>query len=329
MSLTLYKRGKTWHYRGTLDSQRLRGSTGTQDKAVAQRLVSELEAQFWQERLDGRSATLTFAEAAMYYRAARKETRFLRKIEAHWGNTLVKNITAGAIIQSALDLYPNVGPATRNRQVIVPTQAVINHVASLDLCPPIRVKRFPVVKRERPYVDWPWIEAFMKHAGTPHLAALAGFMYLTGARISDALRLRWEDVDLGKQTALIRSNKNKVERSAHLPPLLVAALANIEGERKGPVFRFRNRSNARTQWAGTIRRAGIKPRSYHACRHGFATGMLRKGIDVVTVAKRGGWKSPAQVFETYGHASDDPTLVECLIDTPATQSVEKIRKSGR
>jgi hypothetical protein len=41
-------------------------------------------------------------------------------------------------------------------------------------------------------------------------------------------------------------------------------------------------------------------------------------VDVVTVAKLGGWRSAAQVLATYGHAMDDLTLTDRLIDTPPT-----------
>ena len=35
---------------------------------------------------------------------------------------------------------------------------------------------------------------------------------------------------------------------------------------------------------------------------------MRAGFDPVTVAKRGGWKTPRHVFETYGHAIEDITI---------------------
>ena len=160
-------------------------------------------------------------------------------------------------------------------------------------------------------------------ASNPHLGALACFMFLTGARISEALSLTWSEVDMSASRALIRQTKIGAERFAHLPPALVAAMANIRGDRVGKVFRYSSRETARPQWDKAIRRAGIKHLSFHACRHGFATAALQAGIDVVTVARLGGWKSPQHVFATYGHASEDATLTDRLTGTPETQKYRK------
>jgi hypothetical protein len=149
MPLKIYQRGTTYHFRGTVAGRRLRGSTGASNKETAARIAAEIEAREWKRHSDGPEAVLTFADAAMLYRSAGKPTRFLERIEDYWKDELVKNISAGAIRQSALTLYPKAGTATRNRQVIVPTQAIINHAAEAELCPPIRVKRFKVESLQR------------------------------------------------------------------------------------------------------------------------------------------------------------------------------------
>jgi integrase len=323
MPLKLYRRGKIWHYRGTVAGRLLRGSTKTASKETAQRVASKLEQGAWDGHLDPKSV-LTFSQAAMLYRQAEKSDRFLRKIEDFWKDTPVRDMTAGAIRASAITLYPNAGPATRNRQGIVPTQAVINHAAEHELCTHIRVKRFKAIKKAKEPATWEWVRAFMANAGTPGLAALACLMYLTGARITKALAVRWADVDFKAGKVLIRgTRKGDDDRRAHMPSELIAALANIPGDRTGPVFGFKSRGNCRTQWSGAIRRAGLKHLSYHRCRHGFATGLLDKGVNPITVAKRGGWKDARHVFETYGHdvAADDVTDV--LTGTPVAHTERK------
>lgn len=323
MPLKIHRRHKIWHYSGTVAGRRLRGSTQTQDKANAQRIAAEKEKAAWTSHLDGPAASLTFAQAATAYRLAEKPIRFLAKIEDHWRDTPVREITAGAIRQSAFRLYPNAGPATRNRQAIVPAQAIINHSAELDWCSPIKVKRFPVVTKNKEPVTREWAEAFASHA-SPHLGALCLFMFGTGARISEALAVTWGHIDFANATALVRQTKVNDERIAHLPPRLVAAIRNIPSNRdpNETVFQYVSRDTARPVWNNAIKRAGIKRLSFHSCRHGFATAMLHAGIDVVTVSKMGGWKDVAQVVRTYGHAMTDRTVTNAIFDTNLTQPTE-------
>lgn len=319
MPLKIFKRGDVWHYRGTVAGRRLRGSTGTASKEIAARFAAEVESKFWKRGFDGPEAVLTFAHAALEYRAAGKQTRFLEPIEDYWKDTLVKDITTGAIQQSARKLYPNASGATRNRQVIVPTQAIINHAAGLGLCQKISVPRFETFTKVKKPASIEWVRTFLR-AAPPHLGGLAMFMLLTGARVSEALALDWRDVDLKKRTALIRQTKIGAERLAHLPDELVIALANIPKEPGRKVFRYVAKCSADKSWRSAIRRAGIEPLSFHCCRHGFATALLHRGVDPVTIAKLGGWKSAEHVLKTYGHAKDDPTLTDLIsADTPQTQ----------
>jgi integrase len=320
MPLSIFKRGDVYHYRGTVAGRRLRGSTSTSDKVTAQRIAAEREAREWKGHLDGPEAILTFAQAAILYRSAHKPVRFLQQIEDYWKNTPVKSINSGAVRKAALAIKPTGTGATRNRQVIIPTQAIINHAAKLDLCRTLKVERFPVSFKSKEPATWEWVQAFMAHA-SPHLGALACFMFMTGARITEALNVRWRDVDLQGRKALIRQTKIGAERRAHLPPALLVAIANIPSDRDPgeKVFRYSRRDTATPVWKAAIKRAKVKPLTFHSCRHGFATAMMHQGIDPITVAKLGGWKSPEHVFKTYGHAMSDETITDRIIGTPQTQ----------
>jgi integrase len=326
MPLKIYQRGGVWHYRGTISGRRLRGSTGTQSKDIAEQIKADIEAKAFKGNLYGPASVLTFARAAILYRNAGRSTRFLDKIERHWKETLVKDITAGAIRTAALELYPKAGAATRNRQVIVPTQAVINHAAESDLCPAIRVKRFKVDAKVKTPATREWVESFAAHAN-PQLAALAYFMFATGARVSEALAVQWDDVDLKARTVLIRQTKIKVDRKAHLPQAVIVAMANVPKLKDRGVFLYATPTAAQNGWYAAIGRAKIARLSFHCCRHGFATSLLRAGVDPVTIAKLGGWQSAALVLSTYGRANDDPTITDRLFsaetDTGRTQGSKK------
>lgn len=320
MPLTIHRRGEIWYYSGTVAGRRLRGSTGTADKATAQRIAAETEAAGWRRHLDGPGAHVTFAQASIAYRRAEKSPRFLDRIEDHWKDILIREITPGAIRASALTIYPSVKGATRNRQVIVPTQAIINFAAAMDWCSPIRVQRFKIETKVKEPVTLEWVTAFAAHAA-PHLGALCLFMFGTGARIGEAVAITWAAVDLNAGTVLINQGKTGAERKSHMPGQVVAALANIGGNRNPGemVFGYLEGQNVGQSWDHAIKRAGIKRLTPHSCRHGFATTMLHKGFDVKTVAKLGGWKDAATVLKYYAHALDDPTLTDALFGTNLTQ----------
>ncbi len=328
MPLKVTKRGQIWHYSGTVAGRRLRGTTETADKRIAERVASEAETKAWQSHLDGPGATLTFAQAAIAYRQAGRDDRFLDAIEDHWKDTLVPKITGEAVRQMARKLFPEGSNATLNRQGIVPTQAIINYASELEWCARIKVKRFKVSAKTKTPVTRDWVEKFASQAlddNLQHLAALCLFMFGTGARRGEACALKWGDVELFKKTAVINQTKIEHQRIAHLSPPVVAALANIPSNRKPDdlVFSYASGESVGQVWKNVIKRASIEKLSPHCCRHGFATSMLQAGVDPKTVAVRGGWKDVATVMKYYAHAMDDPTVTDVLFGTNLTQGKPK------
>jgi len=210
-------------------------------------------------------------------------------------------------------MYPSAKNSTRNRQVLVPVLAVINHCAELNLCPPMRMKRFKVDTKIKKPVTLEWINDFRAAADRQDVAVLALFMFATGARVSEALAVRWEDVDFRGRSVLIRQTKLGNERRAHLPSDLFIALANLPKDKEPFDIAY---TTARDAWARATMAAGIEPLTFHSCRHGFATSLHDKGVGVKTIAKAGGWKSAQHLFNTYLHADEDPTVTDKLFDTP-------------
>lgn len=325
MPLKLFKRrtrdGRDiWHYRGTVAGNRLRGTTGTTDRKVAARIASEIENRTHKRHLDGPEKTLTFPQAVALYLKAGKSDQYLGKIEDHWKNTEVRKMTAGAIRQSAVDLYPDAGGATRNRQVITPTQAIINHCAELELCPPIRIKRFRFDAKIKKPVSLEWVMALAAHA-RPTMKALVLTMFSTACRFSEAHRLEWADIDFQQRTIKIRDTKTGNERFAHMTQPLLVALANLPRDKK-PFYP--GESTLRRHWDADVAATaklveGFERLTFHSCRHGFATKMLRDGVDPKTAAGLGGWADIGLFMSTYAHAMKDATLTEGLFGTRATR----------
>ena len=103
---------------------------------------------------------------------------------------------------------------------------------------------------------------------------------------------------------------------AHMPQRLLVALANLPGERKpnDKVFDCSESSLRRFGDADVAKTAeavpGFERLTFHSCRHGFATKMLRDGTDAKTAARLGGWDDIGLFMKTYAHAIQDPTLTE-------------------
>lgn len=332
MPIKIFRRpgSKIWNYRGTVAGRRLRGSTGTTDKARAQRIAAKKETSKWDGHLDGPGAVLTFAKAALLYRAAGKETKFLPKIEDYWKDTLVKDMTAGSIRQSAVDLYPTASGATRNRHVITPTQAVINHCSELDYCSPVRIKRFKFERKIKKPITVTWLDTFCAHA-RPLSVALVTTMFATACRINEAMRLEWADIDFTNRTILIRDSKTQKQRIARMPPRLLVALANLPRDDAWP-FGGWSESSLRRFWEEDVEAtakavAGFERLTFHSCRHGFATKLLRDGVDPKTAAAMGGWDDVALFLNTYAHAIEDTRIVDNIFGTELTQAEMKANKN--
>jgi integrase len=335
MSLSIFRRGGFWHYRGTIGPPerraRFRKSTGLADtkknKAAAERYAAEVEARYWKGLLNGPASILTFEAAAAKYLAAGKSSRFVAPIRKYLGNKAVSDIKPSTIRQMAIDLYGKNSTISQNRQGITPAQAIINFAASCELCPPIRVPRFKEFKRVKGYVTLEWITGFRTTASDV-LGAYALFMFLTGCRPSEGLAIMPDrDLDLPNRTVVINNGKVGHERTAHLPAMLVAVLANLETVPGRPLFWYRNYNDITWPWNKAIERAGIRRLTPHCCRHGAVTGLLRRGLDVVTVGKLVDM-SPEMVLKTYGHAIDDATLTDRLLDTQLTRALEEVAESA-
>ena len=109
MPLEIYKRGAIWHYRGTVNGRRLRGSTKTADRKVAERFKAEVEKRAWQRYFDGPTAGLTMTQVFTAYLDADKSDRFLVKLSNYWKDTLVEDIHAETVRRAAtVDLLEQV-----------------------------------------------------------------------------------------------------------------------------------------------------------------------------------------------------------------------------
>jgi integrase len=112
-------------------------------------------------------------------------------------------------------------------------------------------------------------------------------MFDTGARVSEALRLTWSDIDFNARSALLRKTKGGEPRTVALTDTLFVVLANLP--RRDPVFLYANRHSVYGIWKTTCCTAGIAYVPPHqAGRHSFATMINSLGVDAASAMEAGG-----------------------------------------
>lgn len=248
----------------------------------------------------------TFDDAAASYLEHGGEGRYLPRLVAHFGARDVTTITPLAVREAAIALYPDAAPSTRNRQVICPARAVLYHAHELGWRMPARIRLFPAPKiRKTVPASRRWLEIFIDQCdadGLQHLAALVLLMNLCGARVSEAVALLGEHVDLRARTALLVKTKTDVNSLRHLPDHLVERIRDL-GPREGVrVFRYTSRFSVNERIKAVCERAGLPYKSSHTVgRHAFATNALNAGVSVRVAMDAGGWKSSSIFLETYAH----------------------------
>lgn len=310
LNLEDYKGNGIWYAVGTIGRKRIRKSLGTRDRQIAEELKAQYEAREWKRHTYGEEAVRVFEEAANSYMAAGGEERYLVPLIKHFKGRAIGTIKPAELRAVALKLYPAHSAATRNRQAIIPARAVINHAHDLGWCGAIKVKMFDVPKsnKHKP-VDRTWLDKFLAQADAdnlPHLAACVLFMNQTAARVSEAIRVLGEHVDLGRRVAVLETTKTDEWSVRYLTTELVVRMAGL-GMREGArVFSYTDRSAVNRRIKAVCERAGIPARSTHSAgRHSFGTNaMAVDRPDIKAAMDAGGWKSAKLFLETYVHSSD-------------------------
>lgn len=266
----------------------------------------------------------TFAQAAASYVDHGGEARFLPPLIRRWGPQPVADITPLAIHQGAAALYPEASPATRNRQVITPARSVLYHAHELGWRAPARIRLLKAPKARRlPPASRRWIERFTEQCdadGLDHLAACVLFMNMTGARVSEAIALEGQNVDLVRRTALLVKTKTDVDSLRWLPDPLIERIRDLDPRPGVRVFRYTSRFSVNERMKAVCDRAGLPYKSSHvAGRHAFATNALNAGINVRVAMDAGGWRSASLFMQTYVHSAEAGRVVMDRLNVLAWQ----------
>ena len=290
-------RQPNYHVRGTYLGIYVDRSTGTRDRRAAARILKTWQEQAERGEFEKPEAEgpLTFAQAATAYMKAGGERSFLVPILRSIGTRPVTNLNQIAIDTLAQQLYPNGTSATRNRQVYTPVSAVLKHVGV-----EIKIRRPKGAqggKRQFWLMPEPTFRMLEQaHTLAPEFGILCTLLNYTGLRLSEALGLRCNNVDLSRAYAYIPITKTDEPRAVHLPPVVIASLAGHPRGIDRPqerLFRYHKGGRLMDLLKMSAEAAGVElpyRTAFHVFRHNYATWMkLYGGLDVVGLVRTGAW----------------------------------------
>jgi integrase len=154
--------------------------------------------------------------------------------------------------------------------------------------------------------------------------AFLATLLLAGLRPSEALGLKWRDVDLGRAVLSIRRSRTRwgdgmtkteaSEREVDLSSALVAELQTVPGARQPDDYVFTGPRGAgldwnnfrQRAWPRLMRMAGLRMRPPYQCRHTYAANLLAQGANPHYVAHQMGHSTLAMVIRHYARWAHKP-----------------------
>ena len=307
----------TYRVRGTYLGVSIDRATGATDKKVASGVLAKWKAEI-ERGAYAKPQDPTFASAALSYVHAGGEKTFLGPLADYFGERLLHTIKQADIDAAAVDLYPNATPATRNRQVYTPVSAVLRHAGvTIGLRRPKGAQGTPRTAWLSPHEAFALLAA--ARALEPRFGALCMFLLYTGCRLGEALRVRTGDLELQRGFAYVGKTKNGDPRPVHLPPQVVAEIANLSpapavaravaiayanATAYATVFGYHKSGHLYGLLAQAAISAGVRiPErvAFHIFRHTYGAWMRRySGLDTSGLVATGAWKS-RQAAAVYEH----------------------------
>lgn len=316
--MSLRKRGAVWCVFVTApNGERIRRTTGTGNKALAQEFHDKLKTELWRisklgekPRRSWNEAVVRWLKESSHKASIQADKIHLRWLDAHFGGKHLDAITRGSIDRvTDAKLAEGVSNATVNR-VLEIVRAIlrkcINDWEWLDRAPHVRMLKEP--SRRIRFLTRAEAQKLLSEL-PGHLADMAALSLATGLRRGNVTGLLWSQVDLVRRVAWIHADQAKA-RKAIAVPLNAEAVQVIRkqlGRHLTHVFSFRGKPITQVStkaWYGALERAGIEDFRWHDLRHTWASWHVQQGTPSYALQELGGWESPEMV-RRYAHLAAD------------------------
>jgi integrase len=312
----LHLRGRIWYADYYADGRRVQESTGTANERKAEKFlalrISEVHRGVHTRRVRVPLSELWeryFEYAKVHKRSWKRDEQMYGSLSRILGQVNLDSITPSRVEDFQQNRVREVSPATVNREL-----ALLKHMLNLAERWNLRQGQNPVRLVKFLAEDNLQFQTLSKEAEEALLARCPSYLQdmiifglNTGLRCGDIFNLQWKEVDFERRRLNAFVQKT---RRVLIIPLNDAACDVLEAwnaMRKGPYVFFNQMTGDRFRdlKAGfklACKQAGLEGVTWHTLRHTFASRLLAKGADIVTVKELLG-HSTIVVTMRYAHTN--------------------------
>ena len=316
----IYRRGDVWwidYY--DKKHERMQESSHSSIKRDAEELLTLRKSEIFRGTYKRPVKTIfgQFGERYMEYAKANKRSwlrdeQMLKKLENFFGSEReLSEISPAEVEGYKLSRRKEVSGSTVNRELAL-LKRMFNLAIDWDLFrdinPVRRVKFFRELNIGIRVVS-PDEEGKLLRNAAPYIQDVIRFALNTGLRTGEIFTLRWSHVDFEKSILNVFAPKTQKTRAV---PINAEARKVLEAWERGrrSEFVFYNLETGKplvdlkSGFGRACRKAGVDGVSWHTLRHTFASRLVNRGVDIVTVQQLLG-HSTVTITMRYTHTNLD------------------------
>ena len=312
--MSLFKRGKMyWIDVATPSGQRVRSSTGTKDKKLAQQLHDTFKADLWKTYKLGEKPERSWQETVVRFinETQHKASHKTDLYHLKWLDKYLSTKSLSSINRDFVDylkqsrLNEDVSNASVNR-ILALLKSILRKAKNdwewIDKIP--HIKLLPEPKRRVRWLTYEEVLSLIEEL-PDHLSLVVRFSLATGLRQSNVKNLEWSQVDLDRAVCWIHPDQAKAREAICVPLNSEAMDVLLTVKERHPEFAFTYRGKPVSQistkaWYKALKRAGIKKFRWHDLRHTWASWHAQNETPMNVLQELGGWES-AEMVRRYAH----------------------------